>query len=60
LQLEELKLRLQGIHEKEIAKLLTKIAKLETSREESVKEKIESGKEVLGLKSEIRECTPSS
>ncbi|GAA5828975.1 hypothetical protein JCM5353_005188 [Sporobolomyces roseus] len=53
-QLEELKVRMTGIHEKEVAKLVSKINKLETSREESVKEKNESGKEMVGLKSEIR------
>jgi len=44
-----------GIHEKEVAKLVSKINKLETSREELVKEKNEFGKEMVGLKSEIRE-----
>jgi len=47
--------RMTGIHEKEVAKLVSKINKFETSREELVKEKNETGKEVVGLKSEIRE-----
>lgn len=48
-------MRLNQTHEKELAKLQAKLAKYESSREELVKEKNESSKEVAGLKSEIRE-----
>ena len=57
-QLEELKVRMQGIHEKEISKLLTEVTKLETGREESLRDKNEFGKEIIGLKSEIRQLLP--
>jgi len=50
-----LKSRLTQQHEKELSKLQTKLAKYENGREELIKEKNESNKEVAGLKSEIRE-----
>ncbi|GAA6060097.1 hypothetical protein JCM10212_003505 [Sporobolomyces blumeae] len=53
-QLEELKSRLTIQHEKELAKLQAKVSRLETSRDELVKDKAESGREVASLKSEIR------
>jgi peptidoglycan hydrolase CwlO-like protein len=53
--LEDLKTRLTQQHEKELSKLQSKLAKYESGREELVKEKNESNKEVAGLKSEIRE-----
>lgn len=58
--MDDLKHRLQIQHEKETAKLLTKITRLEAARDESVREKGETAKELLSLKAEVREsCSPS-
>ncbi|SCV72036.1 BQ2448_4730 [Microbotryum intermedium] len=56
-QMDELKARLSNQHEKELVKLQSKITRLETSREEGVKERQEMSKELLGLKSDLRSTT---
>ncbi|GAA5999775.1 hypothetical protein JCM10207_005904 [Rhodosporidiobolus poonsookiae] len=56
-QLEDQRHRLTTAHEKEVAKLLAKVARLEVARDELGREKGEQGKEVSGLKSEIRHLT---
>jgi chromosome segregation ATPase len=53
--MEELKNRLNVQHEKELARVQAKLVKLESTREELVKDKNEGNKELAGLKSEIRE-----
>ncbi|GAA5947937.1 hypothetical protein JCM3765_007037 [Sporobolomyces pararoseus] len=53
-QLEELKIRMNQQHDKELSKLQAKLAKYESSREELMKEKNENNKEVASLKNEIR------
>lgn len=53
-QLEEYKQRMQAQHDKEVAKLQSKIARLESAREESHAHKAEAAKELASLKAEIR------
>ncbi|GAA5874795.1 hypothetical protein JCM16303_002986 [Sporobolomyces ruberrimus] len=53
-QLEELKTRLTQKHEKELTRLQSKLSKLETTRQELVKDKNEGSKELATCKSEIR------
>ncbi|ORY84163.1 hypothetical protein BCR35DRAFT_303248 [Leucosporidium creatinivorum] len=56
-QMDDLKHRLQIQHEKETAKLVVKITRLEAARDESVREKGETAKELLSLKAEVRTLT---
>ncbi|GAA5908168.1 hypothetical protein JCM6882_005962 [Rhodosporidiobolus microsporus] len=56
-QLEDLRARLAAQHEKDLAKLQSKLARVEQVREEAGKEKGELGKEVAALKGEIRSLT---
>lgn len=53
-QLEDLRLRLTAAHEKDVAKLHSKLAKLEQAKADYKKDRDESTKERDGLKSEIR------
>lgn len=53
-QLEDLRLRLTAAHEKDLAKLHSKLAKLEQTKADYKKDRDESTKERDGLKSEIR------
>lgn len=50
-----MKNRLQLQNEKDLAKLQAKIARLEASKDELLREKGETSKEMLGLKAEVRE-----
>ena len=59
-QMDDFKNRLQLQHEKDLAKLLAKITRLEASRDELVREKGETSKEMLGLKAEVRESMSDS
>jgi hypothetical protein len=52
--MEDLKHRLQTSHEKDLAKLQAKITRLESARDESVREKGETAKELSSLKAEVR------
>lgn len=58
MQLEELRTRLAISHEKDLTKLHAKITKLESSREETVKDKNDVKSEVAQLKIEIRQSNP--
>lgn len=53
-QMEDMKHRLQTQHDKDLDKLQSKIARLELSRDEAVKDKSENTNEILGLKAVIR------
>lgn len=53
--MDDQKHRLQAQHEKDIAKLQAKVTRLEASRDEAVRDKSETAKEILSLKAEIRE-----
>lgn len=52
--MEDQRHRLQAQHEKEIAKLQAKLTRLEASRDEAVRDKSDTAKEILSLKAEIR------
>lgn len=55
IQLEDLRHRLQSQHEKDLAKLQTKVMRLESAKDEATRDKGELTKELAALKVEIRE-----
>ncbi|KAK4048257.1 hypothetical protein OIO90_005876 [Microbotryomycetes sp. JL221] len=54
LQMDEFKQRIQQVHDKEISKLESKVTKLSQAREEALSSKADAAKELVALKTEVR------